>query len=61
LNYLKVKLNNMKTKQEPKKGRGRPKGKLKEPITAMVRASEIIKAGGMDKARELIANTFSKL
>lgn len=48
-------------KTEKKQGRGRPKGKLKEPVTAMVRVSEIIKAGGMDKARELIQNTFSKL
>ncbi len=46
---------------EKKKGRGRPKGKLKEPVTVMLRVIEIKEAGGMEAARLKIQNNFSKL
>ena len=45
-----------------KKGRplGSTKGKTKLPITVMLKTIDIESAGGMEKAREKIANNFSR-
>jgi hypothetical protein len=47
------------------KKRGRPigsvKGKIKQPITVMLRVDDINNAGGVEAAREKIKNNFSKL
>jgi len=51
----------MKTKQEPKKGRGRPSGITRKPVTVMMRVEQIKEAGGMDAMRLKIQNHFSKL
>jgi hypothetical protein len=51
----------MKTKQEPKKGRGRPSGIKRTPVTVMIDTTELINAGGMEQARLKIQNNFSKL
>jgi hypothetical protein len=47
----------MKDKKKP----GRPKGKIKEPMTIMCRIDKIQKLGGMEKAKELLINQFEKL
>lgn len=46
---------------EKKKGRGRPKGKIRQAVTVMLRIDEIVKSGGMEQARLKIQNNFSKL
>ena len=52
----------MKVPVMKKKGRpiGSTKGKTKQSVTVMLRVEEIAEAGGMEKAREKIANNFSK-
>ena len=52
----------MKVPLIKKKGRplGSTKGKTKLPITVMLRVDDIEAAGGIEKAREKIANNFSK-
>lgn len=47
------------------KKRGRPigsvKGKIKQPITVMLRVEDIQAAGGVEASRKIIINSFPKL
>ena len=48
-------------KRKPGRPKGSVKGKVKEPLTVMLRADEIRAAGGIEAAREKIKNNFSRL